>query len=160
MPVIGDTVPDATVLINSSDGPTPVSAKELLGSGKIVLIGVPGAFTPVCSDFHLPGFVLAADQLKDKGVEKIAVISVNDVFVMGAWGAFAGVGAEFVMIADPDAAFTKAMGLDTDATSFGLGIRSERYAAVIEDGVFTQVDVEEQFVDHVVSTAEAVLTKL
>ena len=160
MTSIGDPVPDATVMINTADGPSPTSAKELLGSGRIVLIGVPGAFTPVCSDFHLPGFVLAADQLKEKGIEKIAVVSVNDAFVMGAWGQAEGAGSEFVMIADPDAAFARAMGLDTDASSFGLGTRSERYAAVIEDGVFTQLDVEEQFVDHKVSTAEAVLAKL
>jgi glutaredoxin/glutathione-dependent peroxiredoxin len=160
MPSIGDPVPDATVMINTSDGPAPASTKELLGSGKVVLIGVPGAFTPVCTDFHLPGFVLAAEQLKEKGVERIAVVSVNDAFVMGAWGSSESVGDEFVMIADPDAAFTKAMGLDTDASSFGLGTRSERYAAVIEDGVFTALDVEKQFVDHEVSSAEAVLAKL
>jgi peroxiredoxin len=154
MTSIGDAVPDATVMINTADGPSPTNARDLLGSGRIVLIGVPGAFTPVCSDFHLPGFVLAADQLKAKGIEKIAVVSVNDAFVMGAWGLAEGAGPEFVMIADPDAAFAKAMGLDT------LGTRSERYAAVIEDGVFTQLDVEEQFVDHKVSTAEAVLAKL
>lgn len=96
----------------------------------------------------------------EKGVEKIAVVSVNYVFVMGAWGRSESAGEEFVMIADPDAAFTKAMGLDTDASSFGLGTRSERYAAVIEDGVFTRIDVEKQFVDHEVSTAEAVPAKL
>lgn len=160
MPSIGDSVPEATVMINTADGPTPMSAKAVLGIGKIVLIGVPGAFTPVCSDFHLPGFVLAADQLKEKGVDKVAVVSVNDAFVMGAWGRSESVPGEFVMIADPDAAFAKAMGLATDASSFGLGTRSERYAAVIEDGVFTMVDVEKQFVDHEVSTADAVLAKL
>ncbi len=160
MPAIGDPVPDATVMINTADGPTPTSTKDLLGSGKVVLIGVPGAFTPVCTDFHLPGFVLAADQLKEKGVEKIAVVSMNDAFVMGAWGRSEDVTAEFVMVADPDAAFARAMGLDTDASSFGLGTRSERWAAVIQDGVFTQIDVEKQFVDHEVSTAEAVLAKL
>jgi peroxiredoxin len=160
MPAIGDAVPDITVMINGPDGPMPVRTKELLGSGKIVLIGVPGAFTPVCSDFHLPGFVRAAEQLKQKGVDRIAVVSVNDAFVMGAWGASVRVGAEFVMIADPDAAFTKAMGLDTDASPFGLGTRSERYAAIVEDGVFAWIDVEKRFVDLDVSAAEAVLARL
>ncbi len=160
MPIIGDKVPDATVMINTADGPSPASTAELLGSGTVVLIGVPGAFTPVCSDFHLPGFVLAADQLKEKGVDRIAVVSVNDAFVMGAWAKSEDAGEDFLMIADPDAAFATAMGMDTDASSFGLGIRSERYAAIIKNGVITSLDVEEKFVDHKVSTAEAVLVKL
>lgn len=160
MPAIGDRVPDATVMINTSDGPGPASSAELLGTGTVVLIGVPGAFTPVCTDFHLPGFVLAADELKERGVDRVAVISVNDAFVMGAWGRSEGAGDGFVMIADPDAVFAKAMGLDTDASSFGLGTRSERYAAIIKDGVITSLDVEDEFVDHRVSTAEAVLAKL
>jgi peroxiredoxin len=159
MPAIGDKAPDATVTVNTADGPGPASTADLLATGAVVLIGVPGAFTPVCSDFHLPGFVLAADQLREKGVDRIAV-SVNDAFVMGAWGRSEGAGDEFLMIADPDAAFAKAMGLDTDASSFGLGTRSECYAAVIKDGVITSLDVEEKFVDHEVSTAEAVLAKL
>ncbi|GAA3231285.1 peroxiredoxin [Pseudonocardia petroleophila] len=160
MPAIGDRVPDATVMITPADGPGPASSAELLGSGTVVLIGVPGAFTPVCSDFHLPGFVLAAEQLKAEGVDRIAVVSVDDAFVMGAWGRSEEAGEEFLMIADPDAAFATAMGLDTDASSFGLGTRSERYAAIIRDGVITSLEVEERFVDHEVSTAEAVLARL
>jgi peroxiredoxin len=160
MPAIGDQVPDATVMITTADGPGPASSAELLGSGTVVLIGVPGAFTPVCSDFHLPGFVLAAGQLKEKGVDRIAVVSVNDAFVMGAWGRSEEAGEEFLMIADPDAAFARAMGMDTDAGSFGLGVRSERYAAIIRDGVITSLEVEERFVDHGVSSAEAVLARL
>lgn len=160
MPAIGDRVPDTTVMITTPDGPGPASSAELLGSGTVVLVGVPGAFTPVCSDFHLPGFVLAADQLTEKGVDRIAFVSVNDAFVMGAWGRAEDVGQQFLMIADPDAAFARAMGMDTDAGAFGLGIRSQRYAAIIEDGVITSFDVEEEFVDHEVSTAEAVLARL
>lgn len=160
MPTIGDKVPDAPVMITTPDGPQPASSAELLGTGTVVLIGVPGAFTPVCSDFHLPGFVLAADQLTEKGIEKIAVVSVNDAFVMNAWASSAGAGEGFVMIADPDAAFTRAMGMDTDAGSFGLGTRSERYAAILKDGVITSLDVEAQFVDHKVSSAESVLARL
>jgi peroxiredoxin len=160
MPAIGDKIPDATVMVNTADGPGPASTAELLGTGTVVLIGVPGAFTPVCSDFHLPGFVLAVDQLKEKGVDRIAVTSVNDAFVMGAWARSEDAGDDFLMIADPDANFARAMGLDTDASSFGLGTRSERYAAIVKDGVITSLDVEEKFVDHEVSTAEAVLAKL
>ena len=160
MPSIGDNVPDMPVMITTADGPGPVSSAELLGTGTVVLIGVPGAFTPVCSDFHLPGFVLAADELKEKGVDKVAVVSVNDAFVMGAWGRSERAGEEFIMIADPDAAFTTAMGMDTDASSFGLGSRSERYAAIIKDGVITSLDVERQFVDLEVSSAESVLARL
>ena len=160
MPAIGDRIPDATVMITTDDGPGPASSAELLGNGTVVLIGVPGAFTPVCSDFHLPGFVLAADQLRAKGVDRVAVVSVNDAFVMDAWGKSESASEDFIMIADPDAAFATAMGLATDASSFGLGTRSERYAAILKDGVITSLDVEEKFVDHEVSTAEAVLAKL
>jgi peroxiredoxin len=160
MPTIGDTVPDASVVIPSSDGPKRVSTAELLGTGTVLLIGVPGAFTPVCTDFHLPGLVLATDQLTAKGIDKIAVVSVNDAFVMNAWGNHAGVGEKFVMIADPDADFTRAMGLDTDASAFGLGTRSERYVVLLRDGVIITLDVEKEFVDHDVSSAQAVLARL
>lgn len=160
MPSIGDSVPDTTVMINTSNGPAPASTKELLGSGKVVLIGVPAAFSPTCSDFHVPGFAMAADQLKEKGVDTIAVISVNDAFVMGAWGKALDVPGDFLMIADPDATFATAMGLTVDASAFGMGTRSERYAAVLDDGVFTHIDVEKQLGDHEVSSADAVLAKL
>lgn len=139
MPAIGDKIPDATVMITTADGPGPVSSAELLGTGTVVLIGVPGAFTPVCTDFHLPGLVLAAEQFTEKGVDRIAVMSVNDAFSMGAWGRSEAVGPEFTMVADPDAAFTTAMGMATDASSVGLGTRSERYAAIVRDGVITSV---------------------
>jgi glutaredoxin/glutathione-dependent peroxiredoxin len=126
----------------------------------VLLVGVPGAFTPVCTDVHLPGLVIATDQLAEKGIEKIGVVSVNDAFVMNAWGNYNDVGDKFVMIADPAADFTTALGLDTDAGAFGLGIRSERYAAILRDGVLTTLDVEKSFVDHDVSSAEALLARL
>jgi glutaredoxin/glutathione-dependent peroxiredoxin len=160
MPAIGDKVPDTIVMITTADGPGPASSAELLGSGTVVLIGVPGAFTPVCSDVHLPGFVLAAGQLKEKGVDRVAVVSVNDAFVMGAWGRSEDAGAEFLMIADPDAAFATAMGMATDASSFGLGTRSERYAAILQDGVIVSFEVERSFVEHEVSSVDAVLARL
>jgi peroxiredoxin len=134
--------------------------RDLLGAGTVLLVGVPGAFTPVCTDFHLPGLVLAAEELTAKGIERIAVVSVNDAFVMNAWGNHNNVGTNFVMVADPAANFTKAMGLDTDAAAFGLGVRSERYAAILRGGIISTLDVEEAFVDHQVSSAEAVLARL
>ncbi|MCD2193667.1 peroxiredoxin [Actinomycetospora endophytica] len=140
-------------------GTEDVRTGELFATGKIVLFGVPGAFTPVCSDFHLPGFVLKTDELKAKGIDTIACVSVNDAFVMGAW-ANSEAAEGIVMLADDAAAFTAAMGLTTDASSFGLGTRSERYAAIIENGVLTSIRVEKEFVDHEVSTAEHVLAAL
>ena len=159
MIAVGDKIPDVPLKAVTSEGTEDVQTGELLGSGKVVLFGVPGAFTPVCSDFHLPGFVIKTDELKAKGVDRIACLSVNDAFVMGAW-AKSEDAEGIVMLADDAAAFTTAMGLDTDASSFGLGTRSERYAAIIENGVLTSIDVEKEFVDHEVSTAEHVLAAL
>jgi peroxiredoxin len=159
MIAVGDTIPDVALKAVTSDGVEDVRTGELLGAGKVVLFGVPGAFTPVCSDFHLPGFVLKVDDLKAKGVEQIFCVSVNDAFVMGAW-ARSEDAVGITMLADDAAAFASAMGLTTDASSFGLGVRSERYAAILEDGVVTSIDVEKEFVDHEVSTAEHVLAVL
>jgi peroxiredoxin len=117
---IGDHVPDIQVMIMTGDGPQRVQTGALLGQGKAVLFAVPGAFTPVCSDFHLPGFVLRADDLKAKGIDTIACVAVNDPFVMSAWGKAEGANGDIIMLADPDAAFTSAMGMDTDASEFGL----------------------------------------
>ena len=157
---IGDQVPDVQVMTMTADGLQRVQTGALLGTGRVVLFAVPGAFTPVCSDFHLPGFVLRADDLKAKGVDTIACVSVNDPFVMGAWGKAEGTNGEIIMLADPDAAFTGAMGMDTDASEFGLGARSQRYAAILQDGRISKLLVEERFVDHSISTADAVLAEL
>lgn len=159
MIAVGEKIPDVPLKAVTAEGTADVSTGELLATGKIVLFGVPGAFTPVCSDFHLPGFVRKVDELTAKGVDRIACLSVNDAFVMGAW-ARSEDAEGIVMLADDAAAFTTAMGLDTDASSFGLGIRSQRYAAIIEDGVITSLEVENEFVDHEVSTAEHVLAAL
>ncbi len=156
---VGDPVPDVTVKIPTPDGPKDVQTAELLGSGKAVLFGVPGAFTPTCSDYHLPGFVLRAEDLEAKGVDTIACLSVNDVFVMDAWGKEREVGEKVVLLADGSATFTKALGLDIDLSGGGLGVRAKRFALVIEDGVVTDVAVEEGLgLD--VSSADAVLSKL
>ena len=157
---IGDQVPDVQVMTMTADGLQRVQTGALLGTGRVVLFAVPGAFTPVCSDFHLPGFVLRADDLKAKGVDTIACVSVNDPFVMGAWGKAEGTNGDIIMLADPDAAFTGAMGMDTDASEFGLGARSQRYAAILQDGRISKLLVEERFVDHSISTADAVLAEL
>ena len=157
---IGDQVPDVHLMIMTGDGPQRVQTGAVLGQGTAVLFAVPGAFTPVCSDFHLPGFVLRADDLKAKGVDTIACVAVNDPFVMGAWGETEGANGNIIMLADPDAAFTNAMGMDTDASEFGLGSRSQRYAAILQGGRINKLLVEKRFVDHTVSTAEAVLAEL
>ena len=155
----GDKLPDVKVAIPTAEGPKQVQTSELLGSGRVVLFGVPGAFTPTCSDFHLPGFVLRAEDLKAKGVDVIACVSVNDPFVMKAWAADREVGDSVVMIADGSADLTRALGLEIDLSGGGLGLRSKRFAAIIDDGVVTDLAVEEGLgLD--VSGADAVLAKL
>jgi peroxiredoxin len=156
---VGDKIPDVTVQIATPDGPKPAQTGELLGQGKVILFGVPGAFTPTCSDYHLPGFVVRSEDLQAKGVDKIVCVSVNDAFVMKAWGEANEVGQRVTLVADGSAVFAKAMGLDIDLTGGGLGVRSKRYAAILEDGVVTDLAVEETLgLD--VSSANAVLAKL
>ena len=156
---IGDKIPDVEVRTMGEQGPETVRTGDVLGTGKVVLFAVPGAFTPGCSKIHLPGFVANADDVLAKGVDKIACIAVNDAWVMQAWGESQGVGDKILMLGDGNAEFTKAMGLEFDGGGIGLGVRSQRYAAVIEDGVITSLDVEEKpGVD--VSSCESVLTRL
>jgi peroxiredoxin len=138
----GDPIPDAKVFTFGENGPEATTSSAVLGQGKVVLFGVPGAFTPTCSDHHLPGFVLRADELKAKGVDKIVCVSVNDPFVMSAWGNDQKVGRSVVMLADGNGEFTAAMGLVMDGSGFGLGSRSQRYAAIIEDGIVVWFAVE------------------
>ncbi|WP_219414521.1 peroxiredoxin [Pseudonocardia nigra] len=144
---VGNALPDATLRIMTTDGPSPVSAKEMLGSGKVVLFAVPGAFTPGCSNVHLPGFVERGAELREKGVDRIACVAVNDPFVMHAWGQAHGVGDDILMLADGNGEFTEAMGMVLDGSGFGLGRRSKRYAAIVEDGVVTSLDVDEKGID-------------
>ncbi len=139
---VGDRIPDVEVATPGPDGPKPAKTGDVLGRGKVVLFAVPGAFTPTCSDFHLPGYVLRADELKGKGVDTIACVAVNDAFVMAAWGKDREVGDSVVLLADGAGAFTRAMGLELDLSAAGLGVRSQRYAAVIEDGVVRRLNVE------------------
>lgn len=139
---VSDKVPDVEVKVMGANGPESVRTGEVLGSGKVVLFGLPGAFTPGCSKIHLPGYVQHADELKAKGVDKIVCTAVNDAWVMDAWAKEQGVGDRVIMLADGNADFARAMGLDFDGSGFGLGVRSQRYAAVIQDGVIAELEVE------------------
>jgi len=139
----GDRIPDVSVMLATKDGPEKTQTSEIFGSGKIALFSVPGAFTPTCSAKHLPGFLTNADALKAKGVDKIVCMSVNDAFVMNAWGEAHSAGGKVEMLADGNGEFARALGLAMDGTGFGMGERSQRFSALIEDGVVTQLNIED-----------------
>ncbi|MCG9752172.1 peroxiredoxin [Vibrio brasiliensis] len=153
----GQALPSATLSELSEQGMLTHNTDELFANKRVVLFAVPGAFTPTCSEAHLPGYVVLADEIKAAGVDIIACVSVNDAFVMNAWGE-AQNASEILMLGDGDASFTKALGLEMDTAGFG-GVRSKRYAMVIDNGVVTELNVEEpkQFE---VSKAEAILAAL
>ncbi len=155
----GDKVPQATFTVMGADGPKPMSSEELFGGKTVALFAVPGAFTPTCSAKHLPGFKQKAAELKAKGVDAIACVSVNDVFVMNAWGKDQGVGEDVIMLADGNGDFTKAVGLELDGSRFGMGPRSQRYSMIVKDGVVTELNVE-QGGEFRVSSAEYMLDQL
>ena len=156
---VGDKIPSVKLKTMTKDGMKEMTTDEIFGKGKVVMFALPGAFTPTCSAKHLPGFVTKAGDIRAKGVDKIACLSVNDAFVMNAWGKDQNVGESVLMLADGNADFTKAMGLEMDGSGFGLGKRSKRYAAVIEDGVVKSLFVEPAGKLEV-SSAEAVLAAL
>ncbi len=139
---IGNRIPNVVMNHMTSDGPAELSSEELFGGKKVVLFALPGAFTPTCSKAHLPGFVANADKLKAKGVGDIVCLSVNDAWVMDAWGKNQNA-EEIHMVADGSANFTQAVGLELDRTAAGMGMRSQRYAMIVEDGVVTALNVEE-----------------
>jgi peroxiredoxin len=139
----GDKLPDATFMTFGDEGPRPITTDEVFGGKRVALLAVPGAFTPTCSAKHLPGFKERAAELRTKGVDAIACVSVNDVFVMKAWGADQGVGEDIIMLADGNGAFTKAIGLEFDGSKFGMGARSQRYSMIVNDGVVEKLNVEE-----------------
>jgi peroxiredoxin len=139
----GDKLPDATFMTSGSEGPRPITTDEVFKGKRVALLAVPGAFTPTCSAKHLPGFKEKAADLRAKGIDAIACISVNDVFVMKAWGADQGVGEDIIMLADGNGAFTQAIGLDMDGSKFGMGTRSQRYSMIVNDGVVEKLNVEE-----------------
>jgi len=156
---IGDKIPEATLKVMTSDGPGNVTTGELFGTGRVVMFSVPGAFTPTCSARHLPGFVDHAQEIKAKGVDRIVCIAVNDVFVMNAWGKSASVGDAIVMAADGNGDFTRALGLELDATGFGMGRRGQRFSMITRDGVVEALNVEAPG-EFKVSSAEFVLSQL
>jgi peroxiredoxin len=139
----GDKLPDATFKIMTADGPAEKTTAELFSGKTVVLFAVPGAFTPTCHNNHLPGFVEHFDTIRAKGVDEIAVVSVNDVFVMDAWAKASGNAGKIHFLADGSAEFTKAIGLELDASGFGMGVRSKRYSMIVKDGVVETLNVEE-----------------
>jgi peroxiredoxin len=156
---VGDTIPNVKLMTMTVEGLKPVQSGDVLGTGKVVLFAVPGAFTPTCNDHHLPGFVMQADEILAKGVDRIACVAVNDAFVMGAWGNAQGVGDKILMLADGSGEFTAATGLELDLSGPGLGTRSQRYAAILQDGVVKELFVEKDTgVD--VSSSDSVLKAL
>lgn len=154
----GDKLPDATMHVMKDGRPTAVTTKELFGGKKVVVFAVPGAFTPTCSQAHLPGFVVNADAIKAKGVDSIVCLSVNDAFVMDSWGKGANA-EELMMVGDGNGDFTAKLGLEMDGSGFGLGKRSQRYAMIVKDGVVEKLAVEAPG-KFEVSSAEAVLSAL
>ncbi len=139
---VGDKIPSATLMQMKDGGPKPVSTDELFKGKKVALFALPGAFTPTCSAKHLPGYIQKSDMLKSKGIDTIACVSVNDAFVMGAWGDAQGAGDKVMMLADGNGDFTHALGLAFDASKFGMGQRSQRYSMVVDDGVVKALNVE------------------
>jgi len=156
---VGDKVPAATFTAWGEGGPKPITSDELFKGKTVALFAVPGAFTPTCSAKHLPSFKQNAASLKAKGVDTIACVSVNDVFVMKAWGEDQGVGNDVLMLADGNGDFTKAIGLELDASRFGMGPRSQRYSMIVKDGVVSELNVE-QGGEYKVSSAEYMLEQL
>ena len=155
---VGDNIPDATMKVLGDKGPEDITTSDIFAGKKVVLFAVPGAFTPTCSAAHLPSYVANADKIKAKGVDSIVCISVNDPFVMAAWGKDKNA-EEFLMVADGNGEFTKAMGLELDGSGFGLGTRSIRYSLIAEDGKITTLNLEQGGAFEV-SSAEAILEAL
>lgn len=156
---VGDTIPQATLIKATEAGPAPIATADLFAGRKVLVFSVPGAFTPTCSAKHLPGFVTNADAIKAHGIDEIVCLSVNDAFVMDAWGKSAGVGDKVTMVADGSADFTKALGLEMDATRFGMGMRGQRFSMMVEDGRVTHLNVEEPGA-FAVSSAEHMMSLL
>jgi peroxiredoxin len=156
---VGDRMPKGQFTHMGANGPEPVSTDELFKGKKVVLFSVPGAFTPTCSAKHLPGFINNFDQLKAKGVDTVAVMAVNDVFVMKAWGESAKATGKVEMLADGNGEYARALGLELDASKFGMGQRSKRFSVIVQDGVVKSLNVEPPG-EFGVSSAEAALKQL
>ena len=156
---VGDKMPSGTLMTMGDSGPEAVSTDEMFAGKKVVLFSVPGAFTPTCSAQHLPGFVQKAGEIKAKGVDTIACMAVNDPFVMEAWGKDQSVGDNVMMLADGSAAFTKELGMELDLVDRGLGVRSQRFAIIVDDGTVTEVLLDDGGAFEK-SSAESVLEHL
>ena len=155
---VGDQIPEGALKVMGEKGPQDVSTSDMFGGKKVVLFAVPGAFTPTCSAAHLPGFVANADKIKAKGVDEIVCMAVNDAFVMDAWGKVQNA-EDLTMAADGSGVLTAALGLEMDASGFGMGVRSQRFALIAEDGKITTLNVEAPG-QLDVSTAETILNAL
>jgi len=156
---VGDKIPHVTIMTMGAEGPEPVDTADFFAGKKVALFAVPGAFTPTCSAKHLPGFLAHVDDLKVKGVDAVACVSVNDVFVMDAWGKSAEVAGRIAMLADGNGAFAAALGLELDGTGFGMGKRSQRFSMVVDGGTVMVLNVEEPGAFYA-SSAEHMLTQL
>ncbi len=157
---IGDRIPSVTLRHMTVEGPAEIATEALFGGKRVAVFGLPGAFTPTCSAKHLPSYVAQAEALKAKGVDAIACMSVNDAFVMAAWGKDQKVGDDVLMVGDGSAEFTAKLGLELDLTERGLGVRSRRFAMVVDDGKVTQLNIEEDPRGMSVSGAETILGQL
>lgn len=154
---VGDTLPSGSLKVMGAEGPEAKTISELFEGKKVVLFAVPGAFTPGCSMTHLPGFVVNADKIKSRGVDSIICMAVNDAFVMDAWGK-AQNADQIIMAGDGGADYTKALGMDVDFSAYGMGIRSKRYAMIVDDGKVTYLGVDEKAIEK--SSAETILEQL
>ncbi|WP_300527769.1 peroxiredoxin [Maricaulis sp.] len=156
---VGDRLPDATLMTMTADGPNQLSTADIFAGKTVALFALPGAFTPTCSAKHLPGFIEKSAEIKGKGVDTIACLSVNDVFVMDAWGKSQGAGEDVLMLADGNAQFAKAIGLEFDGSGFGMGVRAQRFSMIVKDGVVAELNVEEPGAFEV-SSADHILGQL
>jgi glutaredoxin/glutathione-dependent peroxiredoxin len=157
---VGDRVPNGSFTVMTADGPKPKTTDELFKGKKIVLFAVPGAFTPTCNNNHLPGFLKNADAIKAKGIDAIAVTGVNDVFVMEAWKKSSGAAGKIEFLADGSGNWARAMGLTADLTERGLGVRSQRYAMLVDDGVVKKLNVEDAPGKAEISSADNLLKSM
>ncbi|HPU16151.1 MAG TPA: peroxiredoxin [Polymorphobacter sp.] len=156
---VGDAVPSAVLMKMTEAGPAPITTEALFGGRTVALFSVPGAFTPTCSAKHLPGYITHAGEIKARGIDEIVCISVNDVFVMGAWGKNADVGENVTMLADGNGDFVKALGLTMDGSKFGMGLRGQRFSMLVKDGKVVELNIEEPGAFKV-SSAEHLLEQL
>ena len=157
---VGDKLPDTTFMTMTAEGPSQVSTADIFAGKTVVLFALPGAFTPTCHKTHLPGFVSSADAIKAKGVDTIVCLSVNDVFVMSAWGKQVSPDGKILMLADGNGDFAKATGTDLDASGFGMGLRCQRYSMIVRDGVVSAFNIGDKSGEAEISGAETILKQL